>query len=186
MKRKLLCIVMVGMVLMFGGCSSAEKGESSAPADSQSTVSDAMNQTETEEQSKEEGTDKNDTEEETKQVSLNVENDTFSFDALIQQIGAGEDEAVKVLGAKEKSDSYKTELFGEPVVITLSTNDDTISGIHLAFENTDEELLTNAIAEQLGSDGESGEKTVTWKLDSCTVELQQTEKGCDVEISAKE
>ena len=208
MKKKILYFVMaVCMVLMFAGCSSKGKGEGiTSAADNQRTVSAYMNRTETAEQRREEknmeesGKDdakKEDTEdaetkaensakEETKQVSLNVENDTFTFDALLQQIGSSEEEAVKVLGAKEKSDSYATELFGEKVVIILNSKDENISGIQLAFEDTDAELLTNAIAEQLGSDGEAEEKKVTWKLDNCTVKLQQTEKGCDVEIFGKE
>lgn len=189
MKRKFLYFVILCMVLMFAGCSSAGTEESNEAVNNQKTETGETAQSEDTKQTKnaetaEETEKEKDTE--TKQVSLNVENDTFTFDALIQQIGASEESAMTLLGAEEKGNSYSTELFGEAVVIVLEVEDETVKKIQLDFADTDAELLTNAIAEQLGNDGETEKKTVSWELEGCSVVLQKSKKGCSVEISGQE
>lgn len=169
MKKKWFYYVLVCMMLVLVGCSSAADENTETASETQAAAENQVKETEKKE--------------ETDPVSLNVENDTFTFDALIQLIGADEKSALTLFGTDEKADNYKTELFGENVVITLSTESEKISVIQLNFAKTDAKLLTNAISEQLGDDGVSEKKSVNWELENCKVVLQQGKNECSVKIS---
>lgn len=115
--------------------------------------------------------------------SLDVENDKFTFDELSQQVGAKETDVIEFLGAKEKSKTYSTKLFGESVEISLNAEEDVVGTIQLVFPDTDQELLKNAISEQLGQDGKSDDKKTEWKDESGVITLSSGEGGCVVEIT---
>lgn len=120
--------------------------------------------------------------EEATPVSLNVESDTFTFDELIQLLGKEEKSVLTLFDLDEKAETYKTMLFGEEVEIILETESETIQAIQIVFGKTDQELLDNAVSEQLGRDGEEKEEKVTWKLENGNVVLCPEEDGCRVMI----
>lgn len=113
---------------------------------------------------------------------LNVAKDEFTFDKLVGRIGKKEANTYKMFGADEKADQYKTKLFGEDVIASLTTKDKKVNTITLLFEKTDSGSLENAISEQLGVDGKEKEKKIQWKYDGNTVILSKESKGCKVTI----
>ena len=115
--------------------------------------------------------------------SLNVENDTFTFEQLVRQAGAKEADVLTLLGAKEKSDSYATTLFGESVTVVLISEGDTVSAIKLTFAGTNADSVINAIAEELGMDGERTDNTATWSYQNNTVTLTTDNQNCVVDIT---
>lgn len=166
MKKKWFCYVLMTMILLCTGCSSLEKKND--------VINDTV-QAETEYQTNAVKTEK-------EPASLNVEKDTFTFDELIQLIGKKEKSALTLFDLEQKAETYKTVLFGEKVEIILETKSETIQAIQIVFGKTDQELLDNAISEQLGKDGDAAKKNVTWKLETGNVILQAEEDGCRVTI----
>ena len=88
-----------------------------------------------------------------------------------------------LLGAKEKSDSYATTLFGESVTVVLISEGDTVSAIKLTFAGTNADSVINAIAEELGMDGERTDNTATWSYQNNTVTLTTDNQNCVVDIT---
>ena len=167
MKKKMAIVLIICMILLVAGC--GEKSDESASAVSAEAVQ--PEKTETSEESK------------AMPGALNVEGDTFTIDELAGRMGAEEADVRKLLGIDQKSESYDTKLFGEDTVITLSTENDIVKTITLAFEKTDLELLTNAVAEQMGQDGEKTDDTTKWTCEGSVITLTQTDKGCVIEIN---
>lgn len=167
MKKKIAIVLIICMILLAAGC--GEKSDESASAVSAEAVQ--PEKTETSEESK------------VMPGALNVEGDTFTIDELAGMMGAEETDVRKLLGIDQKSESYDTKLFGEDTVITLSTENDIVKTITLAFEKTDLELLTNAVAEQMGQDGEKTDDTTKWTCEGSVITLTQTDKGCVIEIN---
>lgn len=167
MKRKSFYCVLICVIFLLSGCRSTEE-----------SIIETGKETQTAE--KQENEIKK--QEEADPVSLNVENDIFTFDELIQLIGKEEKSALILFDLDKKAETYKSVLFGEEVEITLETESETIQAIQIVFGKTDQELLDNAISEQLGRDGEEKEEKVTWKLENGNVVLCPEEDGCRVMI----
>lgn len=166
MKRRIQAFIFAAFMLMLAGCSSNQKagdgsGSGTAPATTQKVEEEVHAKT----------------------VSLDVENDLFTFDALSQQIGAKEADVIQFLRAKEKGSTYSAKLFGEAVTISLETEEEVVRAIQLVFADTDPELLKNAISEQLGQDGETNDQKTEWKDESGVTTLSSGADGCVVEIT---
>lgn len=161
MKRRLQALVFAAFMLMLAGCGSNQKADNGSGSGAAPVKTEEIQSTK----------------------SLDVENDKFTFDELSQQIGAKETDVIEFLGAKEKSKTYSTKLFGETVEISLNAEEDVVGTIQLVFPDTDQELLKNAISEQLGQDGKSDDKKTEWKDKSGVITLSSGEGGCVVEIT---
>lgn len=123
------------------------------------------------------------------QQALSVENDTFTFDALLGLIGQNEDTVNQTLGDSngEETDgaiAYDTALFGEDVNIVVTYEKDTVTKLTLTFFGTDEDALMNAISEQLGSDSEVSGQEAAWNLNNESIVLAIQRRDCIVTIQA--
>ena len=124
MKRRIQALVFAAFMLMLAGCGSNTKADNGSGSGAAPTKTEVVQE-----------------EVQAKKMSLDVENDQFTFDALSQQVGAKEADVIKFLGAKEKSKTYSTKLFGEAVEISLDTEEEVVGAIRLVFADTDQELL---------------------------------------------
>lgn len=103
-------------------------------------------------------------------ITLNVENDSLDFIKIVQ-------------GIKEKEDYLQTELdlqnnsqillFGNIATVKVSFEQQFINKIELYFQNVDSELLYNAIAEQLGSEGEKDQGETFWLYKNREIHLME-------------
>lgn len=161
MKRNICVLIFAAFMLMLAGCGFNQKTDNGSGSGATSVKTEAVPST----------------------ASLDVENDQFTFDELSQQIGAKETDVIEFLGAKEKSETYSTKLFGETVEISLDAEEDVVGTIQMVFPDTDQELLKNAISEQLGQDGKSDNEKTEWKDESGVTTLSLGEDGCMVKIT---
>ena len=116
--------------------------------------------------------------------SLDIENDTFEFEKLISLVGLSENELIELIGAEGHPEKYETMLFGEKVLITSSVEDNVVSEIRMVFTNTDSELLSNAITEQIGTDPQNIDKALTWEYSGNIIKQQDSEEGVLVTVNA--
>ena len=166
MKRKIQVMILAACMVLAAGCAWKDLSDSvndAATADNGSAVTASEPAAGT--------------------PSLNVENDTFTFEQLARQAGAKETDVLAMLGANEKSDSYSTTLFGESVTVVLTSEGDTVSAIKLTFVGTNADSLINAIAEELGQDGENTDDITTWTYQNNTVTLTKDNQNCVVNIT---
>ncbi len=116
-------------------------------------------------------------------AALNVENDTFTMEDLFSGIGADETDFLTVIGATEESETYETKLFGQKAEVTVSSSEEgTVNTITLEFTSIDPGSVLNAVAEQLGQDGETEDGVTTWTIEDNTIVLNEMESGCILEI----
>lgn len=166
MRRKIQVMILAACMLLAAGCGSKNL------SDSVNDAATAGNGSAAPASESVEGT-----------PSLNVENDTFTFEQLARQAGAKEADVLTLLGASEKSDSYSTTLFGESVTVALTSEGDTVSAIQLTFTGTNADSVINAIAEELGQDAERTDDTATWTYQDNTVTLTADNQKCVVNIA---
>ncbi len=166
MRRKIQVMILAACMLLAAGCGSKDLSDSVNNAATSANGSAAPT-----------------SESAAGTPSLNVENDTFTFEQLVRQAGAKEADVLTLLGAKEKSDSYATTLFGESVTVVLTSEGDTVSAIKLTFAGTNADSVINAIAEELGMDGERTDNTATWSYQNNTVTLTTDNQNCVVDIT---
>lgn len=114
--------------------------------------------------------------------ALTVENDTFTVDDLISGIGSEEAGLLTILGVTEPAESYEANLFGQKATVTITANEGTVSAVNMEFSSVDAGSVRNAVAEQLGQDGETADDATTWTSGDRTIVLTETDTGCTVEI----
>lgn len=114
--------------------------------------------------------------------ALNVENDTFTVDDMLNGIGTEEKEVLKVLGSEEEKESYETEIFGQKTVVSVLSEGGTVSEIMLKFDSVDTGSVLNAVAEQLGQDGVTKDGVTVWKSGDRTITITETDPGCELKI----
>ena len=114
--------------------------------------------------------------------ALNVENDTFTVDDLLSSVGSEESGLMTILGATEEAESYEANIFGQKATVSVTAEDGTVSAIKMDFVSVDTGSVLNAVAEQLGQDGETKDGVTTWSSGDRTVTLTEGDSGCTLEI----
>lgn len=114
--------------------------------------------------------------------ALNVENDTFTVEDLLSSVGSEETGLLTILGATEAAESYEANIFGQKATVSVTAEDGTVSAISMEFTSVDTGSVLNAVAEQLGQDGETADGVTTWTSGERTVTLTEGESGCTLEI----
>ena len=114
--------------------------------------------------------------------ALNVENDTFTVDDLLSSVGSEESGLLTILGATEEAESYEANIFGQKATVSVTAEDGTVSAIKMDFVSVDTGSVLNAVAEQLGQDGETKDGVTTWTSGDRTVTLTEGDSGCTLEI----
>lgn len=187
MKRKIVMMLLVMCMCMSMGCGSKD---STKETDGQAQEG-VTNETEEDVQSLEaEVTEEPEQTEETAETtedidtvaSLNVENDTFTFDELVMKIGAGEADMLAFLGVEQAAESYATMLFGESASIVVTSTDGIITNITMNFAATNADSVTNAVSEQLGQDAAVTDGVTQWNFEENIITLSQSGDGCVIEI----
>lgn len=116
--------------------------------------------------------------------ALNVENDTFEFENLTAFIGKTDSELASFIGADNHPKAFATKLFGEDVLISSIVEEGTVEQIELLFPKTDNNLMENAIGEQVGVDPEEIDGVLRWDYLGKSITQQRTEDGLLVKITA--
>lgn len=114
--------------------------------------------------------------------ALNVENDTFTVDDLLSSVGSEESGLMTILGATEEAESYEANIFGQKATVSVTAEDGAVSAIKMDFVSVDTGSVLNAVAEQLGQDGETKDGVTTWTSGDRTVTLTEGDSGCTLEI----
>ena len=109
--------------------------------------------------------------------SLNVENDTFTFERAIEQIGKTETDLLAVLGEGPK-DQIQTRLFGLDVVIDYTVERDVVRQITFSFSNMGLEKLQNVISESVGTDAKGRQDYLEWRHEDCLITLREENECC--------
>ena len=115
-------------------------------------------------------------------AALNVENDTFTVDDLLSSVGSEETGLLTILGATEEAETYEANIFGQKATVSVTAEDGTVSAIKMDFVSVDTGSVLNAVAEQLGQDGETTGGVTTWTSGDRTVTLSEGDSGCTLEI----
>ena len=162
-KRKLLLLSLV-LILVFAlaGCSDGKAGT----------------QEKGEQQTVQNTTDENVDSSE----ALNVENDTFTMDDMLNGMGKEEKELLTTLGSEGEKESFETEIFGQKTTISVSSEEGMVSEIVLQFASVDAGSAVNAVAEQLGQDGVTKDGVTVWEAGDRTITLTETDAGCELKI----
>lgn len=114
--------------------------------------------------------------------ALSVENDTFTVDDLLSSVGSEESGLLTILGATEEAESYEANIFGQKATVSVTAEDGTVNAIKMEFVSVDTGSVLNAVAEQLGQDGETKDGVTTWTSGDRTVTLTEGDSGCTLEI----
>lgn len=114
--------------------------------------------------------------------ALNVENDTFTVDDMLNGIGKEEKELLEILGSERENESFETEIFGQKAAVSVSSEEGMVSEIMLKFASVDLGSAVNAVAEQLGQDGATNDGVTVWKFGERMITLTGTDTGCELKI----
>ena len=87
-----------------------------------------------------------------------------------------------ILGATEEAESYEANIFGQKATVSVTAEDGTVNAIKMEFVSVDTGSVLNAVAEQLGQDGETKDGVTTWTSGDRTVTLTEGDSGCTLEI----
>lgn len=162
-KRKLLLLSLV-LILVFAlaGCSDGKAGtqEKGGQQTEQNTTDENVDSSE----------------------ALNVENDTFTVDDMLNGIGKEEKELLEILGSEGEKESFETEIFGQKAAVSVSSEAGMVSEIMLKFASVDPGSAVNAVAEQLGQDGATNDGVTVWEAGDRTITLTETDAGCELKI----
>ena len=163
MKKKRIILLSLALIIIFAmtGC---KGGESDSKEETQQT----------EENTSDENVDSS--------AALNVENDTFTVDDLLSSVGSEESGLLTILGATEEEETYEANIFGQKATVSVTSEEGTVSAIKMDFVSVDTGSVLNAVAEQLGQDGETKDGVTTWASGDRTVTLTEGESGCTLEI----
>ena len=115
-------------------------------------------------------------------AALNVENDTFTVDDLLSSVGSEETGLLAILGASEEAETYEANIFGQQAAVSVTAEGGMVSAIRMDFVSVDTGSVLNAVAEQLGQDGETKDGVTTWRSGDRTVTLAEGDSGCTLEI----
>ena len=85
-------------------------------------------------------------------------------------------------GATEEAESYEANIFGQKATVSVTAEDGAVSAIKMDFVSVDTGSVLNAVAEQLGQDGETKDGVTTWSSGDRTVTLTEGDSGCTLEI----
>ena len=163
MKKKRIILLSLVLIIIF-----AMTGCGDGKADSQG---DAQ---QTDENASDENVDSS--------AALNVENDTFTVDDLLSSVGSEETGLLTILGATEEAETYEASIFGQKATVSVTAEGGTVSAIKMDFVSVDTGSVLNAVAEQLGQDGETTGGVTTWTSGDRTVTLSEGDSGCTLEI----
>ena len=163
MKKKRIILLSLVLIIIF-----AMTGCGDGKADSQGDTQ------QTDENASDENVDSS--------AALNVENDTFTVDDLLSSVGSEETGLLTILGATEEAETYEANIFGQKATVSVTTEDGTVSAIKMDFVSVDTGSVLNAVAEQLGQDGETTDGVTTWTSGDRTVTLSEGDSGCTLEI----
>ena len=159
MKKKRIILLSLVLIIIFAmtGC---KNGEADSQEDTQQT----------EENKSDENVDNS--------AALNVENDTFTVDDLLSSVGSEESGLLTVLGATEAAETYEASIFGQKATVSVTAEDGKVSAVRMDFVSVDTGSVLNAVAEQLGQDGETKDGVTTWTSGDRTVTLSEGDSGC--------
>ena len=163
MKKKRIILLSLVLIIIF-----AMTGCGDGKADSQGDTQ------QTDENASDENVDSS--------AALNVENDTFTVDDLLSSVGSEETGLLTILGATEEAETYEASIFGQKATVSVTAEGGTVSAIKMDFVSVDTGSVLNAVAEQLGQDGETTGGVTTWTSGDRTVTLSEGDSGCTLEI----
>jgi len=167
MKKKILMFLSVLLVITLIGCGTQKTDENSNSETGENV------QTEETVQNEEPADDT---------IALSVENDQFTFDKLVEQIGVQETELSAFLGATETAVAYNAQIFGQNVRINVNVQEKVVQSMELVFEDVDADSVTIAVEEQLGQDGQEVGGNLQWTYEENTIVLSKDANGCVINI----